>query len=164
MQRRPWLAKGATLSPSTPLYSPVQRRHSSTLHCFIAVAPLLHCRRSTALLLHCFTAVAPRSTASLLSAPASLLRTAQKKMVNCQLRNEQRTNLLPEAEECCAQEATSEAFPNRIWEARKVRVDILEVNDLGTENSRMLFRIWLPFGVLAQRLSKGCRQIPLPPD
>ena len=85
-------------------------------------------------------------------------------MVNCQLRNEQRTNLLPEVEECCAQEATIEAFPNRIWEARKVRVDILEVNDPGTENSRMLFRNWLPFGVLAQRLSKGYRQIPLPPD
>ena len=160
MQRRPWLTKGATLSPSTPLYSPVQRRRSSTLHCLIAVAPLLHCRRSTALLLHCFTAVAPRSTASLLLVPASLLRTTQKKMVNCQLRNEQHTNLLPEVEECCAQEATIEALPNRIWETRKVRVDILGVNDQGTELSPMLFRNWLPLGSLPNDYSKGTTKFP----
>ena len=36
-------------------------------------------------------------------------------------------------EECSAQEATIEALPQRIWEARKVRVDILGVNDQGTE-------------------------------
>ena len=52
------------------LYSPVQRSRRSTL------------QRFTAPLLHCSTAVAPRSTASLLSLPASPLRTAQKNMVN----------------------------------------------------------------------------------
>ena len=36
-------------------------------------------------------------------------------------------------EECSAQEATIEALPQQIWEARKVRVDILGVNDQGTE-------------------------------
>ena len=75
-------------------------------------------------------------------------------MVNWQLQNEQRTNLL-EVEECCTQEATIEALSNRIWEARKVRVDILRVNDQGTELSRMLFKNWLPLGSLPRDYSKG---------
>ena len=54
-------------------------------------------------------------------------------MVNRQRRKEQRTDLLAKVEECSAQEATIEALPKRIWEARKVRVDILGVNDQGTE-------------------------------
>ena len=81
-------------------------------------------------------------------------------MVNCQLRNEQHTNLLPEVEECCAQEATIEALPNRIWEARKVRVDVLGVNDQGTELSHMLFRNWLPLGSLPSDYPKGTAKFP----
>ena len=81
-------------------------------------------------------------------------------MVNCQLRNKQHTNLLPEVEECCAQEATIEALPNRIWEARKVRVDVLGVNGQGTELSRMLFRNWLPLGSLSSDYSKGPAKFP----
>ena len=81
-------------------------------------------------------------------------------MVNCQLRNEQHTNLLPKVEECCAQEATIEALPNRIWEARKVRVDVLGVNDQGTELSRMLFRNWLPLVSLPSDYSKGTAKFP----
>ena len=50
-------------------YSPMQQSRCSTLHCFIAIA----------LLLHCFTTVAPHSIASLLSLPASLLRTTPNK-------------------------------------------------------------------------------------
>ena len=41
--------------------------------------------------------------------------------------------MLPKVEECSAQEATIEGIPNRIREAHKVRVDILGVNDQGTE-------------------------------
>ena len=52
LQRRPWLTKGATLSPSTPLYSSVAlpSLHISLLHCCCSTAslpplhaPLLHC-------------------------------------------------------------------------------------------------------------------------
>ena len=36
-------------------------------------------------------------------------------------------------EECSSKEAIIEALPNRIWEACKVIVDILKVNDQGIE-------------------------------
>ena len=81
-------------------------------------------------------------------------------MVNLQLRNEQRTDLLPEVEECTAQEATIEALPNRIWEARQVRVDNLGVNDQGTELSRTLFRNWLTLGSLPSDYSKATTKFP----
>ena len=42
------------------------------------------------------------------------------------------TKLLPKVEECSAQEATIEVLPNRIWEARKVSIAILGVNNKGT--------------------------------
>ena len=60
------------------------RRHLVAFHCCRSTTPLLYCCRSIASLLslHYFTAIAPRSTASLLSLHASLLRTAQKEMVN----------------------------------------------------------------------------------
>ena len=54
-------------------------------------------------------------------------------------------------EECSAQEATIEALPKWIWEARKVRVDILGVNDQGTELFSGVVQELVSLGALGQR-------------
>ena len=63
-------------------------------------------------------------------------------------------------EECSAQEATIEALPKRIWEARKVRVDILGVNDQGTELFSGVVQELVSLVALGQRSLQGNRQIP----
>ena len=58
-------------------------------------------------------------------------------------------------EECSAQEATIEALPQWIWEARKVRVEILGVNDQGTVLFSGVVQELVSLVALGQRSLKG---------
>ena len=135
VQRRPSPVVGKRQHP-VALYSPVQRSCRSTLHCFTAVAPLLRCRRSTALLL---------------SLPISLLCTAQRRgrIDSSETNNAQICYL--KWRNAGQKRRQSRRAPNWIWEARKVRVGILGVNDQGTELFSHVVQELVGFGVLAQQ-------------
>ena len=136
MQRRPWLTKGANLSPSTLLYSPMQRHHPSTLHCFIAVAPLLQCSTPSlpslhAPLLHCCQCL-PRSYVQ------------HHKDVEWIAPKQTTTDLLAKVEECTTQEATIKALPKRIWKPAKSESIFWGSTTRERNSSRLLFRNCLP--------------------